>query len=784
MSGEKRSQDSEDSLLSQTVVIVDIEGTTTNINFVKETLFPHVRENLKQYIEKNWDLEEFKADLEKLKEQAKKDETDKVEGLVSITGATPEEEKESLIKNVLWQMDGDRKTGALKQLQGHIWREAYKSGAIKGQVCEDVVKALEEWTKCGRKIYVYSSGSVEAQKLLFGHSEHGDMLKYFTDYFDTEVGAKQEASSYKNILAKIGVKPSDVLFLTDVAKEAQAAKEAGITAKIVVRPGNAPLTDEEKVNFTTIESFLDLSFQTSAKRQKVETPEEKVVVEPESSVPEPMDTSDGAAEPATESVVEKSEEKKTTDESKTTTETAKVEETKIPEKSQDSSMEVDVKVETEKKPTESVDKPAVAEETVKKDEEIKGNENKEVAKESPTVCEIAKKDTEVGKKENEAADKTESEAPKKEVEAAKSGTEVAKAETTEEIQKDEEVSKKEKEATKSDEAAGGASAAATTKLDTEPMDADKCVLPSKSETIATTKEEKTEVCAKPADPLIKTDKKAETEVSKPVETTVTDSKIDNETDEKKNIAARESSSTESTVTESKVEKTPVEENPTPVTSTEKTEPEVVPKTVEKTGTIESSEKPQPVAEEAKTDVKLNGDSASGKCDQVQSSDKKESNGEAKEETTKNEQVAPSVTEATKVSSVAEKTDEKMEPGVENTKKNETEVETKVNADATTVAVENTDAKLNGMATGADSGKEETEKPHRNGLNGDSSTEKSNGNTQNEAASSSQNGEAESSIGVAASSAESIKTKKVVDSTIADGAGEPDVVPPVAVAATS
>lgn len=574
--------------------------------------------------------------------------------------------------------------------------------------------------------------------------------------------------------------------------EAQAAKEAGITARIVVRPGNAPLTDEEKVNFTSIESFLDLSFQTSAKRQKVEKPEEKVNAEPETSVAEPMDTSDGAPEPKAESVVDKSIEKKP-EASKPTTEAAKVEESqKMAEKAQGSSMEIDVKVETEKKSGDVVDKPvdSKAEELGKKEEESKTSENKEAPKESAAVCEIAKKDSEVGKKDNEVV-KAESEAPKKEVEVAKSDNEVVKKETTEEAKKDEEVGKKEAEATKSEKVTDGGSAA--TKLDTEPMDEDKCVLPSKSENIATTKEDKTEVCAKPADPVVKPEKKAETEVSsKPVETTVTDSKIDNETEEKKSTATRESSgeavAAVAAAAESKTETTTttttVEDKSTPVvTTTEKTEPEVVAKTIEKAATIESSDKAQAIAEEAKTDVKLNGDSATAKSEQVQSSEKKESNGDAKEENTKMEPVAASVTETTKVSSAVEKSDEKMEPIVENAKKNETEVETKANADASST-VESTDAKLNGTA-GGDSGKDETEKPHRNGLNGDSSTEKSNGNTQNEAASSSQNGEAESSIGAAASSAESIKTKKVVDSTIADGAGEPDVVlPPVPVAATS
>jgi len=290
MAGEKRSQDQDEVSFARTVLI-DIEGTTTSISFVKETLFPYVRQNLKDYIETKWEDGEFKQDYEKLKEQAKKDEEDKLDGFVAITGDKPEEERESLLKNILWQMDNDRKTGALKQLQGHMWREAYKTGTVKGHVYEDVPKAFESWTNDGKKIYVYSSGSVEAQKLLFGYSAHGDLLKYFSDFFDTEVGAKQESDSYKNILSKIGEKPSDVVFLTDVVKEAAAAKEAGLSTVIVVREGNAALTDEEKVAYATVNSLLDLTFQTSTKRQKLETADDKID-EGTANVSEPMDTSE------------------------------------------------------------------------------------------------------------------------------------------------------------------------------------------------------------------------------------------------------------------------------------------------------------------------------------------------------------------------------------------------------------------------------------------------------------------------------------------------------------
>ncbi|XP_014237895.1 enolase-phosphatase E1 [Trichogramma pretiosum] len=269
MAGEKRNAtEAEETLRQETAILLDIEGTTSSISFVKDTLFPYIRECLKKHVDEKWDSEEFKDDFMKLNAQAKEDEQNKVDGFVSIKEGTEEEAKESLIKNVLWQMDNDRKTEALKQLQGNIWKAAHKS--IKGHVYDDVPKAFEEWTKAGKKLYIYSSGSVQAQKLLFGDSTHGDLLKFINGHFDTSIGPKQEADSYKKILEKINCKASEVLFLTDAVKEAEAAITAGLSVVIVVRKGNVELTDEEMEKFKSIESFDEISFELGNKRPKIE----------------------------------------------------------------------------------------------------------------------------------------------------------------------------------------------------------------------------------------------------------------------------------------------------------------------------------------------------------------------------------------------------------------------------------------------------------------------------------------------------------------------------------
>ena len=267
MTSEKRNVTDAEKL-TQEAILLDIEGTTTSISFVVDTLFPYVREFLNKHVDQNWDTDEFKGDLAKLKEQAKEDNENKIEGIVPIKEGSVEETKESVIKNVLWQMDNDRKTGALKQLQGHIWQAKYKP--LKGHVYEDVPKAFDKWTAMGKKLYIYSSGSVQAQKLLFADTTHGDMLKYISGHFDTEVGPKQQAESYKTIAKNIGLDPTNIFFLTDIPKEADAAKAAGIETALVIREGNAHISDEERAKFRTIKSFAELDFETSNKRLKLE----------------------------------------------------------------------------------------------------------------------------------------------------------------------------------------------------------------------------------------------------------------------------------------------------------------------------------------------------------------------------------------------------------------------------------------------------------------------------------------------------------------------------------
>lgn len=241
-------------------IILDIEGTTAPISFVRDELFSYIKENLESYIEGHWDDDELQGDVDALRSQVEKDVTDGVKDAVSIPAKDSDAEdiKKAVIKNVLWQMDHDRKTTSLKQLQGHIWREAYNSGELIGEIYEDVCPALEEWKESGKKLYIYSSGSIEAQKLLFSHTTDGDISDMFSGYFDTTIGLKTEKESYSKIAENIGIEASQLLFLTDIPAEAAAATAAGLKACLLLREGNAPVSEEHQRTYQAVESFYEL----------------------------------------------------------------------------------------------------------------------------------------------------------------------------------------------------------------------------------------------------------------------------------------------------------------------------------------------------------------------------------------------------------------------------------------------------------------------------------------------------------------------------------------------
>ncbi|ODN02706.1 Enolase-phosphatase E1 [Orchesella cincta] len=240
------------------VILLDIEGTTTSISFVKDVLFPFARKELETFLSKNWDDPSVQSTIDIIQKQS---EDDTKQGLLESeipSGLNKDVVLPELLKNLYWQMDNDRKTTGLKALQGKIWKSGFEEGLLKGQVYEDVPPAFQRWKESGKDIYIYSSGSVEAQILLFKYSEVGDLTKHLSGYFDTTTGPKIEASSYKIISEKIGVPPNTIMFCTDVSKEAYAAKEAGLQVVVSIRPGNAPLTEQELTDFPNVTNFNSL----------------------------------------------------------------------------------------------------------------------------------------------------------------------------------------------------------------------------------------------------------------------------------------------------------------------------------------------------------------------------------------------------------------------------------------------------------------------------------------------------------------------------------------------
>jgi enolase-phosphatase E1 len=153
-------------------------------------------------------------------------------------------------------MRGDVKATGLKAMQGLVWKAGFESGELIAPIYEDVLPQLKLWQKHGIDIRIYSSGSVAAQKLFFGHTQHGDILAHFSGHYDTTIGSKKDSESYRKIAADIGVQPDEILFVSDLEGELEAARDAGVQVAAAIRPGNKPLS--ETANFPTITSFAEI----------------------------------------------------------------------------------------------------------------------------------------------------------------------------------------------------------------------------------------------------------------------------------------------------------------------------------------------------------------------------------------------------------------------------------------------------------------------------------------------------------------------------------------------
>ncbi len=223
-------------------IVIDIEGTTSPISFVKEILFPYSKEKLESFIKENIDRPEIQKIIEDVKKEAGKD--------LSVN---------QTIETLKKWIDEDRKITPLKELQGLIWEEGFKTGKLKAPVYKDAYEKMKQWKQKGYRLYIYSSGSVKAQKLFFSHTEYGNILDLFSGHFDTKIGNKKEPQSYKKIAQEIGLKPEEIIFLSDNPDEIKAAAQAGMKVVRIVRKNDAqPI---EGFPYKQVDSFekIDLS---------------------------------------------------------------------------------------------------------------------------------------------------------------------------------------------------------------------------------------------------------------------------------------------------------------------------------------------------------------------------------------------------------------------------------------------------------------------------------------------------------------------------------------------
>jgi enolase-phosphatase E1 len=230
---------------AERVHLLDVEGTVAPMSLVSEHLFPYARTHFSDFLKKHIDDPAVRADLVLLAEENRAETTAGVPFISAINASEelggPRFRLDALVY-LTWLMDRDRKSTALKSLQGRIWKGGFENGQLKGTLFPDVPAAFERWAKRG-KVAIYSSGSVEAQQLLFRYSSYGDLTPLISGYFDTRIGPKSESGSYSEIAAKLDVAPVEVRFFSDVVRELDAAREAGCQTRLVVREGNAPVAD-------------------------------------------------------------------------------------------------------------------------------------------------------------------------------------------------------------------------------------------------------------------------------------------------------------------------------------------------------------------------------------------------------------------------------------------------------------------------------------------------------------------------------------------------------------
>jgi enolase-phosphatase E1 len=242
-----------DAATTTRTLLLDIEGTVTPISFVHDILFPFARKHIRQYLGANSSKAEVQEDIAALaREYSTSHES----------GEQPPEihngvwSVDATVEYVNWLIDRDRKSPALKSLQGKIWEQGYREGTLKAPLFSDVVPNLQRLRRQGIGVTIFSSGSVLAQKLLFAHTETGYHTDLIDRYFDTGVGSKVDSGSYREIARRLELLPQEIIFISDVTRELEAARETGMATMLCIRPGNQPQAASEE--FQVIQNFSEI----------------------------------------------------------------------------------------------------------------------------------------------------------------------------------------------------------------------------------------------------------------------------------------------------------------------------------------------------------------------------------------------------------------------------------------------------------------------------------------------------------------------------------------------
>jgi len=233
-------------------LLLDIEGTTCPISFVAEVLFPYASQHLAFFLQKHGEEPEIAAILEAAWKEWEQDRDPSQQGKLRELEEPKRGSLQAITHYLQDLIDADRKSTALKDLQGHLWKQGFQFGAIQAEFYPEAIRCLQEWHQAGLQLAVYSSGSIQAQQLLYGHTEAGDLRGLFSGWFDTRTGNKKEASSYTAISSQLQCEPQSITFISDSRAECDAAKSAGLQVLFSLRPGNP---DQEPGRHTVIISL-------------------------------------------------------------------------------------------------------------------------------------------------------------------------------------------------------------------------------------------------------------------------------------------------------------------------------------------------------------------------------------------------------------------------------------------------------------------------------------------------------------------------------------------------